>query len=97
MDVCSQQGLLKLETRAFLASNQVERKSLISKSTIKEAKNLTCEQAFGRAENFPCYSFSPNREPVHRLLRIWNVYTEELRHNEPLYNEVLSITNDFFY
>ena len=40
--------------------------------------------------------FSPSREPVHRLLRIWNVYTEEPRHNEPLYNEVLSIKNDFF-
>ena len=32
MEVSSQQGLLKLENRAFLAINQVERKSLISKS-----------------------------------------------------------------
>ena len=32
LDVSSQQGLLKLENRAFLAINQVERKSSISKS-----------------------------------------------------------------
>ena len=32
MEVSSQQGLLKLENRTFLAINQVERKSLISKS-----------------------------------------------------------------
>ena len=32
MEVSSQQGLLKLEKRAFLAINQVERKSLTSKS-----------------------------------------------------------------
>ena len=32
MEISSKQGLLKLENRTFLAINQVERKSLISKS-----------------------------------------------------------------
>ena len=32
MDIRSQQGLLKLENRAFLAINQVKIKSLIGKS-----------------------------------------------------------------
>ena len=45
--------------------------------------DLACEQAFGRAGNegegkasppFPCY-FSPNREPVHRLLIIMKVFS----------------------
>ena len=57
MDISSQQGLLKLENRAFLAIDQVERKSLISKSNKGSSKNLACEQAFGRAGNFPCYFF----------------------------------------
>ena len=54
MDVSSQQGLLKLENRAFLAINQVERLSKFNKGS---SKNLACEQAFGLAGNFPCYFF----------------------------------------
>ena len=65
MDISSQQGLLKLENRAFLAINQVERKSLISKSNKGSSKNLACEQAFGREGNFPCYFF-PQTESLFR-------------------------------
>ena len=73
MDISSQQGLLKLENRAFLAINRVERESLISKSNKGSSKNLACEQTFGRAGNFPCDLF-PQTESLFAGYEKFGIY-----------------------
>ena len=74
MDVSSQQGLLKLENRAFLAINQVERKSLISKSNKGSSKNLACEQAFDRAGTFLAIYFPKQRACSQATKNLESIY-----------------------